>query len=235
MLFNKDTRLLVVAPHADDAELGCGGTINHLISLGAQVEVLLMTFAMKPYRKINPDTGEYTLYSGTDRLNEFKNSIHTLGLKDEDVSKGFWDYDDNIQYHHKLDSVPLCNLISKIEERVSEFKPTVIAVTYPSYDQDHQACAKAVDAVKRPQFYSGSVIQYEVGGESDFQPNLYQKLTDRELSAKVYALSNYKTQMIGKYYCIQPDCIEFRAHLRGREVYSEYAEAFKGIRIVNND
>ncbi|MCH2105723.1 MAG: PIG-L family deacetylase, partial [Planctomycetes bacterium] len=36
-------RVLVIAPHADDEVLGCGGTLTRHIERGDEVEVLVLT------------------------------------------------------------------------------------------------------------------------------------------------------------------------------------------------
>ena len=41
---NKRKSILVLAPHADDGELGCGGTLNRLIEEGGKV--FYMCFSM---------------------------------------------------------------------------------------------------------------------------------------------------------------------------------------------
>jgi len=38
-------RLLVLAPHTDDAELGCGGTIARLLEAGTEVYVVALSTA----------------------------------------------------------------------------------------------------------------------------------------------------------------------------------------------
>ena len=47
-------RTLVVAPHADDETLGCGGTIVRLVREGHEVTVAVMTGAM-PADQIHAD------------------------------------------------------------------------------------------------------------------------------------------------------------------------------------
>lgn len=105
MQINKNTKLLIVAPHADDAELGCGGLIQRVLKVGGEVKVLLMTFSFLPYPKMNLNTGNYELYSGEDRYEEMKESMKTLGVPFENVIEGFYDKSSPLAYHHKLDVI----------------------------------------------------------------------------------------------------------------------------------
>ena len=72
MLFNTKKRILILSPHSDDAELGCGGTISKLVADGH--EILWLCFS----------TAEESLPPGfaPDALkNEFQDVMSYLGLK----------------------------------------------------------------------------------------------------------------------------------------------------------
>ena len=230
-MFYNDSKVLIIAPHADDAEFGCGGTIKKLTKAGIPVKVLIMTFVKGDYRKINMITGEYVTYTGEDRLEELENSLANLGVIDYEII--FEDTTDNIKYHHMLDVVPQAVILSEVEKRVKDFQPTHIFVTTPSADQDHIKMSQVLRSTIRPQFYTGCLLEYEVNGEMNYQPNVYVRLTEDEAIAKVNSARMYETQDSGSsLYLYSPESIEKRMKIRGIECNSEFAEGFKLIKGV---
>ena len=75
MFANK--KILILAPHTDDAELGCGATISKLLSLGNEVSV------------INFSTAEESLPKGFSKgatLSECREALRRLGVRIENIS-----------------------------------------------------------------------------------------------------------------------------------------------------
>src|SRR5215471_19145559 len=73
-IFNGTPRVLILAPHTDDAELGCGGTVARLLESGAEVSVAAFS------------TAEESLPAGSPagRLrHEFVRAMALLGVKPE--------------------------------------------------------------------------------------------------------------------------------------------------------
>ena len=54
-------RVLVLAPHTDDGEFGCGGTIARLIEGGVEVRYVAFSIATK---SLPPPTSEVTIRTG---------------------------------------------------------------------------------------------------------------------------------------------------------------------------
>lgn len=218
-------RVLVIAPHQDDEVIGCGGLIQKVVADGGEVRVLFGTYVTGTYRKLNKD-GEYETYTGTDRMRETVNALNTLG------AKVFGDPIAPSSKHHALDTVPLSELALAIEAAVSSFKPDLILIPAVSQNQDHEALNRAARIVMRPQFYNGTVMEYEIMGEFDFQPNFYVPLTGEEMDKKILAWECYKTQDSGPLHMVSTEGIVARAKLRGREVYAPYAEGYRIVRMV---
>ncbi|MFI5420499.1 MAG: PIG-L deacetylase family protein, partial [Nitrososphaerales archaeon] len=65
-------RFLILAPHTDDAELGCGGTMARFLEDGAEIHVAVFSAAEKSVPKGFPKT---------EIRDEFFNAMSILGIK----------------------------------------------------------------------------------------------------------------------------------------------------------
>ena len=101
MINFKNTRLLVIAPHADDEVLGCGGLISKIKNAGGKVFVLI--FNVGSIEKFN-----------NKKFTELRKKETLAAMKFLKVDKydTIFDSPDDNRY---LDSKPLHELISKIE------------------------------------------------------------------------------------------------------------------------
>lgn len=222
-------RVLILAPHADDETIGCGGIIQKYLQHQSPVRVLIASFVMGQYMKYKTDDGQYKLYSGTERLNEVHQALKILGVQDFHFL--FVDDQETIQYHSKLDALPKILLINKIEEHIQEFQPTVLFIPSATKHQDHLILHEVGITVSRPYFWNGSVIAYETDGELSFIPNLFVPLTKEELTKKNEALAAYKTQIGSDRHPVHTHLQTVKAEYRGQSIYSYYAEAFQVIRL----
>src|SRR3989344_4775979 len=69
-------KILVISAHADDMELGCGGTVHKLLKAGKEVYSLILSFNMK---------GLAAKFKFQDIEKEVYQSASILGLKKENV------------------------------------------------------------------------------------------------------------------------------------------------------
>ncbi|MFN9708066.1 MAG: PIG-L deacetylase family protein [Burkholderiales bacterium] len=155
--------VLVLAPHADDEILGCGGLLARLAQRGSHITVLLLT-----------DSGGY--FSGQDRLDyarlRFEESkaaaaiIGIKGLRALDI------YDRHLGHTPKA--------LMEIVRAIQEAQPALLLAPGPSeIHPDHSAAARlaltaldwlAQHALPIPEFW-----QYEVG--QPLQPNCLIDIT----------------------------------------------------------
>ena len=108
--------VLVVTPHPDDSELGCGGTIAKWISQGTEVTYLLCT---------NGDKGSSDPYITSNELKrirsqEIEEACKVLGINNL-VQLGYGD--------GELEDTP--EFREKIVKNIRIFKPEVVMVTDP--------------------------------------------------------------------------------------------------------
>jgi LmbE family N-acetylglucosaminyl deacetylase len=208
-----DERILVVAPHADDETLGCGGL---LISRDSREHrVLVMSLGKTP-----PSPGEQTRA-------EMDLAMQRLGVRGATVafpgSQGL------------LDTLPLASLVRVIDQAIDDFRPTSLFVPYASHHQDHQAVYRATLAALRPRASTIGirlVALYEYPYAASWPPpelpggKFHLPLSERVLAAKLLTLAAYDSQVGRPGTWLDVARAETWARMRGAEIGVPAAEAF---------
>ena len=147
-------KILVIAPHADDETLGCGGTILKHNHQGDQCNWLIMT-------KMSNSSG----YS--------KKQIQKRELEIKKVKK-LLSFKNVINFNFettKLDTIPLSILIKSISEVIKKIKPNILYIPCSSdIHSDHRITSNAVVASSKSfrHNYIKSIREYEVLSETDY-------------------------------------------------------------------
>lgn len=217
-------RVLILAPHADDEVIGCGGVIQKFLKENSAVRVVIATFVKGRYHKFYKEKNRYEVYDGKQRLEELKRSHAILGVTD---CRLLYTDEETVRYHSRLDAIPKIELITKLEAEISDFQPTVVFIPSKTKHQDHTALHEAALSATRPYFWNGSVIVYETDGELTFYPNFFVSLTEEEMRIKAKSLEAYQTQIGSTLHPVNPETLIIKAKYRGQYIYSPYAEAFE--------
>lgn len=199
-------RILIVAPHADDEVLGCGGAIQHFRSKGHQVFVNVVSNRVLNHAE-NPNYIRETkeIISSVAKILDV-NDVYYCDLPDE-----------------QLDN-KLIDVIAPIENVVDEVKPHLVFVPNgDDSDQDHRAVAAACRVACR---WVDEVRVYEVPGPTRFfQPNLYLNI-EPYLEKKIAAMELYEGELRPYPHPRSREGIEIHAKARGLESNLVAAEAF---------
>lgn len=211
-MFDQNTRILILSPHTDDAELGCGATIAKFVSQGLDVFWVCFSTAEDSLPKSFPK----------DALEkEFKEVLQFLHIAPNKSSILKYDV-------RKLSEVRQDILEILVKTRDS-FKPDVmIGTSLNDFHQDHQVVAnEMIRAFKT----SAIIISYELPwNHVDFKTQLFSKIDKVHLDKKVQILGFYKTQLVAKRFYFNEEFITGLARVRGTQVNNEFAEAFEVIR-----
>ncbi|CEO89570.1 PIG-L deacetylase family protein [Syntrophaceticus schinkii] len=205
-------RALILSPHTDDAELGCGGLITWLIE--KQSPLLWIVFS----------TAEESLPEGLPRdtlKKEFLNVISGLGLNETNYQ--IFNYQVRRLHHYRQEVLE--NLV-KIRDT---FKPQlVVGPSLNDFHQDHQTIAnEMIRAFKT----TASIICYELPwNHTGFHTQLFVPLTREHVLKKYQMLSKYHSQIIQNKSYFSEEFIFGLAKTRGVQCNAEYAEAFEVIR-----
>lgn len=146
-------RMLVLAPHTDDAELGCGGTLSRLVEQGTEIFMAVFSIA----------SGSLPAELPSDTLkNEFLDAMQVLGIPNGNTSVR--DYPVRLLDEHRQSILEeLVALRRKIDPDV------VLLPCKQDIHQDHQVIhTEGVRAFK-----NASVLGYELPWNTfDFAPQL---------------------------------------------------------------
>ncbi len=204
-------RALVLAPHTDDGEFGCGGTMARLVESGCEVRYVAFSIAT---RSLPPGFAPDTL------AREVREATAELGIPEPQLT--VHDFEVRTFPERRQDLLEL--LIALWEE----WRPD--AVFQPSLHdvhQDHQVIAsEGLRAFKRT-----TVLGYEIPWNNyDFAYQCYLALERRHVERKVAALERYASQAHRRYS--NPEYIWNVARTHGINVNREYAEVFQVYRVV---
>jgi len=204
-------KVLVLAPHTDDGEFGCGGLMAKLLKQKAQVHYAAFSSAEKSLPKgADPDTLKKELQAALD----------SLGLKKQ--HRIIYDYPvrDFPQYRQAI----LDDLI-RLKKKID---PDLVLM--PCFNDTHQDHLTIAQEGFRA-FKDRTILGYEIPwNNKTFETQSFVLLESKHVEAKIKALKCYKSQL-GRFYA-NPEFIRALATTRGTQIGTRYAEAFEVIRWV---
>ncbi len=205
-------KTLILSPHTDDAELGCGGLITWLIE--RQNPLLWIVFS----------TAEESIPEGLPKdtlKKEFLSVIYGLGLTE--TSYQIFNYQVRKLHHYRQD------VLENLVQIRDTFKPQlVVGPSLNDFHQDHQIVAnEMVRAFKT----TASIICYELPwNHTKFHTQLFVPLKRGNVLKKYQMLANYQSQLNQNKSYFSEEFIFGLAKTRGVQCSAEYAEAFEVVR-----
>jgi len=204
-------KVLILSPHTDDAELGCGGSIAKFIENGSEIFYIALSSCEKSV------PSEYPL----DILKkEVKRATKVLGIPEKNLILCDFAVRDFPELRQKI--------LDKLIEIREEIKPDIV-LTPSSFDthQDHQTVRQETLRA----FKQCTILGYEqVWNNITFNTSAFIPLREEHIQKKIDALKCYETQKYRKY--LNPEFIRGLAQTRGTQINEKYAEAFEVIRWV---
>jgi len=222
-------KILIIAPHADDEILGCGGAISYYKKNRFDIYIAIMTNANKG----NPDLYSEKFIS---KLRSESLKAHKyLGVK----QTLFYDYP-----APNLDQYPIAKISFEIEKLIKKIKPVKLFIPHIGDSHvDHQIIHKAALVASRPILKSNniSILAYETLSETEwgpkkynlsFVPNYFILLNADQVNKKLNAFRCYKSQVKKYPHPRSLKNIKNLSTYRGGNISHEYAEAFMLIREI---
>lgn len=206
-------KILVLAPHTDDGEFGCGGTINKLISEGNEVYLAAFSACQQ---SVLPQFPSDIL------ITEVKAATLKLGIKPENLI--LFDYDVRTFNYRRQD------ILDDLIKLRTKLKPDMVFI--PSLNDIHQDHKTIAEEGLRA-FKFSTILCYEMPWNNiTFTTSSFFILSEANVQAKVNALGEYKSQAHRPY--ANERFIRSLANTRGVQIDQEYAEAFEVLRWINN-
>jgi N-acetylglucosamine malate deacetylase 1 len=204
-------RVLVLAPHTDDGEFGCGATISKLIEQGSEVYYVAFSACEQ---SVLPQFPKDILIS------EVKAATKILGIKPDNLILFKYDVR-TFNYHRQA-------ILDDIIKLKNDIKPDLIFT--PSVNDIHQDHATISNEAVRA-FKFSSILCYELPWNNfNFSTSCFSQLTEKNIETKVNALKEYKSQAHRTY--ADENFIKSLATVRGVQIGIQYAEVFEVVRWI---
>lgn len=206
------SRILILAPHTDDGELGCGGTIARLRAEGKEVFYAAFCLCSKSLpAHLPPDTLE----------KECRKATAVLGVPEENL----------VLFNYEVRELPASRqqILEELLQLNKTIQPDMVLLPAASdVHQDHQVIhQEGLRAFKNTTFAG-----YELPWNNySFRTNFFMKLSAADLTKKMAALKEYKSQAHRNY--MQDDFIRSLATVRGVQCNSDYAEAYEIYKLIS--
>ena len=204
-------KILVLAPHTDDGELGCGATISKLIENNNDVYYAAFSACKQSVLKDFPEDILIT---------EVKAATNILGIKSENLI--LFDFQVRTFNFHRQD------ILDTLIKLKTEINPDIIFI--PSVNDLHQDHSTIANEAIRA-FKNCTILSYEVPWNNvSFYTGCFVILEEKHLNKKIQAIYEYKSQSHRGY--INDDFIRSLATVRGVQVGVKYAETFDVVRLI---
>ena len=208
---NHFKKILILGPHTDDGEFGCGATISKLIENGKSVFYAMFSLCED---SVPDGFAKDTLY------HESQNAAKVLGL-----------VPNNLRYfNYPVRKFPEFRqeILEDMVRMRKEINPDLIILPSTSdLHQDHQTIAREGFRA----FKSKSILGYEIiWNNLTFPTQVFSIVSKTQLEKKIAALNEYKSQSFRSY--AKESFIRSLAEVRGTQIHEHYAESFEVIRWI---
>jgi len=204
-------KILLLSPHTDDGELGCGATISKLIDQGKEVYYVAFSACEQ---SVLPQFPKDIL------ITEVKSATLQLGIKPEYLRLNRFDVR-TFNYHRQ----EILDVMIKLRE---ELKPdTILIPSLNDIHQDHKTIAE--EALRAFKF--SNIFSYELPWNNlNFNTCAFEVVSEKDVLRKIAALAEYKSQAHRPY--ANEEFLRSQLRVRGVQVARHYAEVFEAVRIV---
>ena len=199
--YSRKKKALVLSPHTDDAELGCGGTIAKMIEEGWEVHIIYFSAVAERYPNLVEEAAKSSKIMGvTHEILDFYTRFFPRDR--QDILQALYDHSKSIQY----DVV---------------FTPTTTDI-----HQDHGV----VTGEAKRAFRNCTLLGYELPWNNlTVSLNCFIPLKERHIKKKILALDCYDSQKHNPYF--NEKFFRSVVKMRGIQLASDFAEGFETIKV----
>lgn len=203
--------ILVLSPHTDDGELGCGATIAKFLDIGYVVYYATFTYSEE---SVLPNYPKNILE------HEVKKATQALGILPENLLI--------FRYQVRRFSYFRQEILEDLVRINNEIKPDLVFLPcQKDLHQDHSTISnEGIRAFKKT-----SILGYELPWNNlTFSTQCFSTVSEVHINKKIQALECYKSQSHRDY--LNAEYIRGLAITRGTQIGKRYAEAFEVIRLI---
>jgi N-acetylglucosamine malate deacetylase 1 len=210
-MFSSKNKILVLAPHTDDGEFGCGGTIAKLVEMGCSVHYVAFSACEQSVLDQFPKDILIT---------EVKAATQILGITSDNLTLFKYDVR-TFNYHRQAILDDMITLRQQIN-------PDLVFI--PALNDVHQDHATvAAEALRAFKFTS--ILSYELPWNNlSFNTTCFVHLEEPHINTKVEALKEYQSQAHRPY--ANEEFVRSLARTRGVQINARYAEVFEVVRWI---
>jgi len=201
----KPSTVLVLSPHTDDGELGCGGTISKWIEEGHDVHYIALSACETLHREG---------WASDVLRREVAAATGVLGVRDDRLTV--------LDFEVRQFSRDRQEILQMLVEINRDLSPEIVlAPRTDDLHQDHAVVAmESLRAFKRT-----NILCYEIAWNSvKAEAACFVSLCDNDVDAKIRALACYRSQETRPY--MDPDFIRSQVRYHGVRAGAKYAESF---------
>lgn len=199
-------KILILAPHTDDGEFGCGGTIAKYIEEGAEVFYAAFSACEQSVLKDFPSDILIT---------EVKNATNVLGIQPANLIL--------YKYEVRKFNYDRQNILEDMVKLNNEIRPDLVFMPCENdVHQDHHTIFQ--EGLRAFKFTT--ILCYELPW-NNFSLNTvsFIHLSEQQIETKIRALKEYKSQAHRSY--ASEEFIRALAITRGTQIGTRYAETFE--------
>ncbi len=204
-------KILVLAPHTDDGELGCGGSIAKFCAEGKEVFYAAFCLCSKSLPGTVPAN---TLEQ------ECRNATAILGIPSSNL----------ILFNYEVRELPASRqkILEELLQLNNHINPDLVLLPAASdIHQDHQVIHREGMRAFKNVTFAGYELPWN---NYSFHTNFFVRFTEKELNKKIESLKAYRSQSHRNY--MQEDFTRSLARVRGVQCNSDYAEAFETYKLI---
>jgi LmbE family N-acetylglucosaminyl deacetylase len=226
---------MIVVAHPDDELLGLGASMHQLISeQNVRTHVVILGEGI---------TGR----GGTRDVEFWKKELATHKQNIEAARKtiGYHSVSTHDLPDNRFDTIPLLDIIKRIEKEKSDFKPEIIFTHHGGdLNIDHRRTFEAVMTACRPLENETvkSIFTFETASSTEwrsssdphhFIPNFFIGVTEMDIDAKIEAMQSYDFEKRTFPHPRSPQALKTQAQRWGIVINKTYAEAFTLVRSIS--
>ncbi len=209
--------ILVVAPHADDIEIGMGGTVARYAAEGHNIRILTAIIPCED------SDGNSSKEAKDIRSLEAKKAAKILGAEIDILDLNPYEFCFDRKHTKIFDSY------------IKKFNPDALFASWEhDSHQDHQSLAKILLAASRKNTFSFYMYETMMPGgisTNHFRPQYFVNISDY-IDKKMNSLEAYSSVFGSNQSYF--DSIKGRAKFRGEQIGREYGEAFEVVKLIEH-